>query len=118
MVCRYLFKSKYQIFLCLQLREFVLIKLAIFVSIAQQRCADYPGIPRGPVAILLYYDAHLALATTLKMLVQAHQGLRWKTNCSANVQKTVNKFVDDLVLDGLLEAIFGELVIYVYQSII
>ncbi|KAI5710857.1 hypothetical protein M8J75_012010 [Diaphorina citri] len=76
---------------------------------AQQRCADYPGIPRGPVAILLYYDAHFALATTLKMLVHGHQGLRWESNCSPDVQKCVTKFVDELVNDGLFEAIFAAL---------
>ncbi|KAL1463251.1 hypothetical protein WDU94_015018 [Cyamophila willieti] len=76
---------------------------------AQQKCADYPGIARGPVAILLYYDAHFALAATLKMLVQAHQGLRWESNCSAEVQKVVSKFVDELLTDGLFEAIFAAL---------
>uniref|UniRef100_A0A8D8S5Z8 Nuclear pore complex protein Nup205 n=1 Tax=Cacopsylla melanoneura TaxID=428564 RepID=A0A8D8S5Z8_9HEMI len=79
------------------------------LCIAQQKCADYPGIARGPVAILLYYDAHFALAATLKMLVQAHQGLRWESNCLADVQKVVSKFVNELVTDGLFEAIFAAL---------
>lgn len=76
---------------------------------AQQRLADYPGITRGPVSILLYYDAHYSFATTLKMLVHGHQGLRWESNCSTEVQKCVTKFVDELVIDGLFEAIFAAL---------
>lgn len=41
-VCRYLFKSKYQILLCLQLREFVLIKLAILCPHSSTKVCRLP----------------------------------------------------------------------------
>lgn len=84
------------------LNEFIALEL---VCTAQQQMPNHPGLPRGLVAILLYYDGRKALVTALKDLMQARQGISWCTDTSAEITQFVTAFTDDLVKDGLLDKI-------------
>ncbi|XP_064113879.1 nuclear pore complex protein Nup205-like isoform X1 [Macrobrachium nipponense] len=44
---------------------------------AEEERTIYPGIPRGLIAVLFYYDSRVHLANALKTLVQARQGISW-----------------------------------------
>lgn len=72
---------------------------------AQQQIPNHPGLPRGLVAILLYYDGRKTLVTTLKQLFQARQGISWCTEASQDVTAFITNYTDALVADGLLNKI-------------
>lgn len=67
---------------------------------AQQQMPLHPGLPRGLVAILLYYDGRKAIVSTLKELFQARNGISWCTDASPDVIQTVTQFTDQLVQEG------------------
>jgi nuclear pore complex protein Nup205 len=68
----------------------------------------YPGLPRGLVAILLYYDAKVCMAHSLRTLLQARAGRTWALpGLSSEVLNTATKFTDELIAGGLVEKILG-----------
>ncbi|XP_044732734.1 nuclear pore complex protein Nup205 [Chrysoperla carnea] len=73
---------------------------------AQMYLSSYPGLTRGLVAILLYYDGRNALTNTLRMLVQARSGVLWTSDASPDVVKFITRFTDQLLADGLFNRIF------------
>ena len=70
---------------------------------AQQQMALHPGLPRGLVAILLYYDGRKAITATLKELFKARNGISWCTDAAPEVINTITQFTDQLVQEGVLE---------------
>lgn len=84
------------------LNEFIALEL---LCTAQQQMPNHPGLPRGLVAILLYYDGRKALVTPLKELMQARSGVSWCTDASQEVTQFVTSYTDGLVNDGLLDRI-------------
>uniref|UniRef100_A0A336MB53 CSON014651 protein n=1 Tax=Culicoides sonorensis TaxID=179676 RepID=A0A336MB53_CULSO len=82
--------------------EFIALEL---LCTAQQQMPNHPGLPRGLVAILLYYDGRKALVTALKELMQARSGVSWCTDASQEVTQFVTNYTDGLVADGLLDKI-------------
>lgn len=84
------------------LNEFVALEL---LTTAQQQMPQYPGLPRGLVAILLYYDGRKALACALKDLMQARLGVSWCTDASTDVTMIVTSYTDALVNEGILRRI-------------
>lgn len=72
---------------------------------AQQQIPNHPGLPRGLVAILLYYDGRKTVATTLKQLFQARSGISWCTEVSQDITTFITNYTDSLVADGLLNKI-------------
>lgn len=69
---------------------------------------SYPGLPRGLVAVLLYYDGHKALATTLRTIMQARSGFHWTVDISSNIPDYLAKYSDELVTEGLLEKVISK----------
>lgn len=86
------------------LNEFIALEL---LCTAQQQMANHPGLPRGLVAILLYYDGRKALVEALKDLMQARFGVSWCTDASSDVTQLVTSYTDELVANGLLDKIVG-----------
>lgn len=84
------------------LNEFVALEL---LTTAQQQMPQYPGLPRGLVAILLYYDGRKALVSALKDLMQARLGVSWCTDASSDVTMIVTSYTDSLVNEGILRRI-------------
>lgn len=76
---------------------------------AQQQCPHHPGLPRGLVAILLYYDGRKTLANTLKQLFQSRSGISWCIEASQDVTTLVTNYTDSLVADGVLNKIIEQL---------
>lgn len=83
------------------LNEFIALEL---LTTAQQQMAQYPGLPRGLVAILLYYDGRKTLTGCLKDLMQARNGISWCTDGASNeIIQLITKFTDDLAAEGILK---------------
>lgn len=72
---------------------------------AQQQISHHPGLPRGLVAILLYYDGRKTLVTTLEQLFQARHGISWCTEAPQYITTFITNYTDALVADGLLNKI-------------
>lgn len=81
------------------LNEFTALEL---LCTAQQQVPHHPGLPRGLVAILLYYDGRKTLVATLKQLFQASQGHAWCCDAPAEVTNLVTEYCNSLVADGIL----------------
>jgi nuclear pore complex protein Nup205 len=88
------------------LNEFVALEL---LTTAQQQMPQYPGLPRGLVAVLLYYDGRKALISALKDLMQARLGVSWCTDASNDITSLVTSFTDSLVSEGILRKIIESL---------
>ncbi|KAF7266032.1 hypothetical protein GWI33_020609 [Rhynchophorus ferrugineus] len=73
---------------------------------AQIQVPYYPGLPRGLVAILLYYDGKKALLTTLLYLVQARSGIQWTVNIKPEIGRFITDYTDKLMEGGLFNRIF------------
>ncbi|KAJ8734370.1 hypothetical protein PYW07_014921 [Mythimna separata] len=69
---------------------------------AQRQSPRHPGLPRGLVAVLLYYDGRRALVQALKELVMARDGVCWSINAREEIVSYVSRYVEQLIADGLL----------------
>lgn len=72
---------------------------------AQQQIPNHPGLPRGLVAILLYYDGRRTLVSTLKQLFQARQGISWCIEASQEVTAYITEYTNSLFDTGILNKI-------------
>lgn len=84
------------------LSEYITLEL---LCTAQQQMPNHPGLPRGLVAILLYYDGRKALVASLKEMFQARFGISWCTDASQDVTQLVTNYTDSLVADGIMDKI-------------
>lgn len=84
------------------LNEYIALEL---VCTAQQQMPYHPGLSRGLVAVLLYYDGRKTLVSILKMLFQTRQGVSWCTEVPSEVVKCITNYTDNLVSDGILSKI-------------
>ncbi|RZC40322.1 nuclear pore complex protein Nup205 [Asbolus verrucosus] len=85
------------------MNEFVALDL---LCTAQIQISYYPGLPRGLVAILLYYDGRKSLVSSLRYLVQARTGVQWSLNVKPDIEKFVTAYTDQLMEGGLFNRIF------------
>ncbi|XP_075990057.1 nuclear pore complex protein Nup205 [Anticarsia gemmatalis] len=69
---------------------------------AQRQSPRHPGLPRGLVAVLLYYDGRRAMVQALKELVMATDGVSWSINAREEIITYVSRYVEQLISDGLL----------------
>lgn len=84
------------------LNEYIALQL---LCTAQQQSPQHPGLPRGLIAVLLYYDGRKTLITTLKNLFQIREGISWCVEISPDITKIISRYIDSLVADGLLNRI-------------
>lgn len=85
------------------INEFVALDL---LCTAQLQVTYHPGLPRGLVAVLLYYDGRKALLSALKCLVQARNGVQWSVNIKEEVARFITIYTDQLMEGGLFTRIF------------
>ncbi|XP_066259964.1 nuclear pore complex protein Nup205 [Euwallacea similis] len=72
---------------------------------AQLQMPSYPGLARGLVAILLYYDGQKALLTSLLYLVQARNGVQWSLNVKPELSRFITDYTDQLMEGGIFKRI-------------
>jgi len=52
---------------------------------AQRQQMHHPGLPRGLVAVLLYYDGRKAISCALRDMFQTVSGVSWSTELPREV---------------------------------
>ncbi|XP_061722794.1 nuclear pore complex protein Nup205 [Cydia pomonella] len=76
---------------------------------AQRQGPRHPGLARGLLAVLLYYDGRRALLQALKDTLTARDGVCWSINAREDIVKYVTRYVDQLIRDGLLGGVLDSL---------
>ncbi|KAL5274824.1 NUP205 family protein [Megaselia abdita] len=76
------------------LDEFISLEM---LCTAQQQMPQHPGLPRGLVAVLLYYDGRRALACSLRDLFGSKMGVTWHVDLSKEMSYMITSFVENLV---------------------
>ncbi|TDG40592.1 hypothetical protein AWZ03_012989 [Drosophila navojoa] len=67
---------------------------------AQRQQVHHPGLPRGLVAVLLYYDGRKAITCTLRDMFQAISGVSWSTELPREMTALINNYCQNLVEDS------------------
>ncbi|KAJ7404622.1 hypothetical protein WISP_144362 [Willisornis vidua] len=65
----------------------------------------FPGLTRGLVAVLLYWDGKRCIANSLRALIQSRQGKTWTLELSPELISMTTRFTDDLMEQGLTQKI-------------
>ena len=63
----------------------------ISFSLAEEQLCQYPGLTRGLVAILLYYDGRKALVQALRTLIQGRAGVSWTLETSDDIVDLITR---------------------------
>ncbi|KAK9679304.1 Nuclear pore complex scaffold, nucleoporins 186/192/205 [Popillia japonica] len=85
------------------LNEFAALDL---LCTAQMQIPFYPGLPRGLIAVLLYYDGRKCLLSALRALVQCRKGIAWSLKVSSETERFVTAYTDQLMENGIFNRIF------------
>ncbi|KAB0795840.1 hypothetical protein PPYR_09901 [Photinus pyralis] len=85
------------------LNEYVALDL---LCTAHTQMPYYYGLPRGLVAVLLYYDGRKCVASSLRLLVQARKGVAWSFNIDSELSDYITSFTNELLENGLFSRIF------------
>lgn len=88
------------------LNEYIALEL---LCTAHQQMPNHPGLYRGLVAILLYYDGRKTLTTTLKDIFQAREGISWRLESPPEITALISSYTDSLVAAGILVRIIEQL---------
>ncbi|XP_077999885.1 nuclear pore complex protein Nup205-like [Glandiceps talaboti] len=78
-----------------------------YLVTGEQQLAQFPGVPRGLVAILLYYDTRSSIIQSLRTLIQSHEGKTWTLGLPEDLVAMTTKFTDQLMEDGLTHKILA-----------
>ncbi|KAJ8391053.1 hypothetical protein AAFF_G00096740 [Aldrovandia affinis] len=65
----------------------------------------FPGLTRGLVAVLLYWDGKRCLANSLRTLIQSRHGKTFTLDLSAELVALTTRFTDELMSQGLTQRI-------------
>jgi len=71
------------------------------IKLARYQNPKYPELCRGLVAVLLYYNAHRMLASSLRLLIEGSTGRTWMPRVDPACAQHLGQFVDQLMNDGL-----------------
>ena len=79
----------------------------LFVSGDDNR-PDFPGLTRGLVAVLLYYDGRRSLVVALRTLILSLEGRTWTLGLNPDLTNLTNTFVHQLVDENLTNKVLGK----------
>uniref|UniRef100_A0A8D0GFJ7 Nucleoporin 205 n=1 Tax=Sphenodon punctatus TaxID=8508 RepID=A0A8D0GFJ7_SPHPU len=65
----------------------------------------FPGLTRGLVAVLLYWDGKRCIANSLRTLIQSRRGKTWTLELSTELVTMTTRFTDELMEQGLTHKI-------------
>ena len=83
-------------------------KICFVYPPGESQLANYPGLTRGLVAVLLFYDGQRSLVTALRLLAQARSGRTWSLGVNTEIQSLVTDFLNQLMQDQLVGNLLGE----------
>lgn len=64
---------------------------------AQRRAAQHPGLPRGLIAILLYYDGRKSITYALRDLFHVTHGVSWVSELPHDVTNVISAYTQSIV---------------------
>uniref|UniRef100_A0A8D3E9I1 Nucleoporin 205 n=1 Tax=Scophthalmus maximus TaxID=52904 RepID=A0A8D3E9I1_SCOMX len=70
-------------------------------SSGEQQQPHFPGLTRGLVAVLLYWDGKLCVANSLRTLIQSRHGKTFTLDLSGELVALTTRFTDELMSQGL-----------------
>ncbi|KAK2720666.1 nuclear pore complex protein Nup205-like isoform X2 [Artemia franciscana] len=79
-----------------------LVALSLLVH-GEEQAPIYPGLKRGLISVLLYYDAKYSQSTALKLIVQAERGVHWTYSLTDDVLNFLTQYTNQLFESGLFE---------------
>ncbi|XP_014866480.1 PREDICTED: nuclear pore complex protein Nup205 [Poecilia mexicana] len=71
----------------------------------EQQQPHFPGLTRGLVAVLLYWDGKLCVANSLRTLIQSRHGKTFTLDLSEELVALTTRFTDELMSQGLTKRI-------------
>ncbi|KAG7522445.1 nuclear pore complex protein Nup205 [Solea senegalensis] len=71
----------------------------------EQQQPYFPGLTRGLVAVLLYWDGKLCVARSLQTLIQSRHGKTFTLDLSEELVALTTRFTDELMTQGLTKRI-------------
>uniref|UniRef100_A0A665UEY1 Nucleoporin 205 n=1 Tax=Echeneis naucrates TaxID=173247 RepID=A0A665UEY1_ECHNA len=71
----------------------------------EQQQPYFPGLTRGLVAVLLYWDGKLCVANSLRTLIQSRHGKTFTLDLSGELVALTTRFTDELMNQGLTKRI-------------
>uniref|UniRef100_H3C417 Nucleoporin 205 n=1 Tax=Tetraodon nigroviridis TaxID=99883 RepID=H3C417_TETNG len=71
----------------------------------EQQQPHFPGLTRGLVAVLLYWDGKLCVANSLRSLMQSRHGKTFTLDLSEELVALTTRFTDELMNQGLTKRI-------------
>ncbi|KAM6937323.1 nuclear pore complex protein Nup205 [Xenentodon cancila] len=71
----------------------------------EQQQPQFPGLTRGLVAVLLYWDGKLCMANSLRTLIQSRHGKTFTLDLSGELVALTTRFTDELMSQGLTKRI-------------
>lgn len=72
---------------------------------AEIQLSYHPGLTRGLVAVLLYYDGRKALVSSLRLLIQARTGVLFRLGIADAISKYVTEYTDQLMNNGVFSRV-------------
>nr|XP_022287742.1 nuclear pore complex protein Nup205-like isoform X2 [Crassostrea virginica] len=77
---------------------------------AERQQPEFPGLTRGLVAVLLYYDGQKSMINSLRTLLQSREGRMWTMELTPDLSNMVNQYTDQLLQkDRLINTILDQL---------
>lgn len=73
----------------------------------EQQLSQFPGLTRGLVAVVLYYDGRRALVNALRTLLQARDGHVWTLGLTNELVTLVTQYTDQLIEGNLITTLLG-----------
>ncbi|KAI4826062.1 hypothetical protein KUCAC02_021713 [Chaenocephalus aceratus] len=73
----------------------------------EQQQPHFPGLTRGLVAVLLYWDGKLCVANSLRTLIQSRHGKTFTLDLSGELVALTTRFTDELMNQGLTKRVLA-----------
>ncbi|XP_062246685.1 nuclear pore complex protein Nup205 [Platichthys flesus] len=73
----------------------------------EQQQPHFPGLTRGLVGVLLYWDGKLCVANSLRTLIQSRHGKTFTLDLSGELVALTTRFTDELMSQGLTKRILA-----------
>ena len=82
----------------------------LYTFSGDRKQAEFPGLTRGLVAVLLYFDGQKSLVNSLRSLLQCRDGRTWTMELSPDLSNMIMQFTDQLIIkDNLVNKILGNI---------
>ncbi|CAG2238144.1 NUP192 [Mytilus edulis] len=64
--------------------------------------SEFPGLTRGLIAVLLYFDGQKSIVNSLRTLLQCREGRTWTMELSSDLTNKITQYTDQLIVKDKL----------------